>query len=134
MTYAETLSHIFALARFGIKPGLERITRLLAALGNPQDSFATIHVVGTNGKGSTAATLSALLSAGTYRTGLFTSPHLISFTERMRVDGAEISEAQVARLASRVLAAAPGETTFFEIVTALAVLHFAEQGLSLIHI
>jgi dihydrofolate synthase / folylpolyglutamate synthase len=131
MTYAETLSHIFALARFGIKPGLERITRLLAALGNPQDSFATVHVVGTNGKGSTAATLSSLLSAGNYRTGLFTSPHLISFTERMRVDGTEISQATVAHLAQRVLAAAPEETTFFEIVTALAVLHFAETNVQL---
>lgn len=128
MTYAETLAHIYALGRFGIKPGLSRITPLLAALGNPQDSFVTVHVVGTNGKGSTASFLSSILSAGGYRTGLFTSPHLISFTERIRLDGAEISEEDVAALAGRVMAAAPADTTFFEIVTALAALYFAERG------
>lgn len=128
MTYAETLSHIYALGRFGIKPGLSRITRLLAALGNPQDAFAAVHVVGTNGKGSTASYLSSILSAGGYRTGLFTSPHLISFTERIRIDGAEVAEASVAVLAERVMAAAPEQTTFFEIITAMAALHFAEAG------
>ena len=131
MTYAETLSHIYALGRFGIKPGLERITRLLSALGNPQHAFAAVHLVGTNGKGSTASFLSSMLSAGGYRTGLFTSPHLISFTERIRIDGAEIEEACVARLAERVMAAAPEETTFFEIVTALAALYFAEKGVQI---
>ena len=131
MTYAETLSHIYALGRFGMKPGLTRITRLLGALGNPQDAFATVHVVGTNGKGSTASVLSSILGAGGHRTGLFTSPHLISFTERIRIDGAEIAEEDVARLAERVMAAAPEATTFFEIVTALAALHFAEQGVQL---
>lgn len=128
MTYAETLSHIYALGRFGIKPGLARITRLLSALGNPQESFAAVHVVGTNGKGSTASILCSILSAGGYRTGLFTSPHLISFTERIRAGGIEIPEADVARLAERVMAAAPEGTTFFEIITALAALHFAEAG------
>src|SRR6266568_1923091 len=120
MTYAETLSHIYALGRFGIKPGLSRITRLLAALGNPQDAFASVHVVGTNGKGSTASYLSSILSVGGYRTGLFTSPHLISFTERIRINGAEVAEASVASLAERVMAAAPEQTTFFEIITAMA--------------
>lgn len=131
MTYAETLTHIFALGRFGIKPGLERISLLLEALGNPQHSFAALHVVGTNGKGSTASQLSTLLGSGGYRTGLFTSPHLISFTERIRVNGAEIAEEDVVRFAERVLAAAPPETTFFEIVTALAALHFAEAGVEI---
>jgi dihydrofolate synthase/folylpolyglutamate synthase len=132
MTYPETLQHIYALSRFGIKPGLDRITRLLAALGNPQDSFATVHLVGTNGKGSTASFLSSILSAGGYRTGLFTSPHLISFTERIRIDGAQIDEASVVRLTERVMAAAPRESTFFEIITALAALHFAEQGAQIV--
>jgi dihydrofolate synthase / folylpolyglutamate synthase len=128
MTYAETLSHIYALGRFGIKPGLARISRLLGALGNPQDAFASVHVVGTNGKGSSASILSSILSAGGHRTGLFTSPHLISFTERIRTNGGEIAEEDVARLAGRVMAAAPEGTTFFEIITALAALHFAEAG------
>ena len=132
MTYAETLSQIYALCRFGMKPGLARISRLLGALGNPQNAFAVVHVVGTNGKGSTASILSSILSAGGYRTGLFTSPHLISFTERIRIDGAEIAEEDVARLAERVMAAAPEATTFFEIVTALAALHFAEAGVRVV--
>lgn len=131
MTYSETLSYIYALGRFGIKPGLERINRLLEALGNPQDSFTTVHVAGTNGKGSTASFLSSILSAGGYRTGLFTSPHLISFTERIRIDGAEIDEESVVRCAARVIAAAPEQSSFFEIVTAMAALYFAEQGVAL---
>ncbi|MBJ6750389.1 bifunctional folylpolyglutamate synthase/dihydrofolate synthase [Geomonas anaerohicana] len=131
MTYAETLAHIYALGRFGIKPGLDRITALLAALGNPQDAFKAVHVVGTNGKGSTASFLSSILKAGGYRTGLFTSPHLISFTERIQVNGSEIGEADVVRFAGMVMAAAPAEATFFEIVTALAILHFAEAGVEI---
>jgi dihydrofolate synthase / folylpolyglutamate synthase len=131
MTYGEILSHIYALGRFGIKPGLERISRLLAALGNPQDAFSTVHIVGTNGKGSTASFLSSILGAGGYRTGLFTSPHLISFTERVRIDGKEMEESSVVRLAERVMAAAPERTTFFEIITALAALQFAEEGVDI---
>ena len=131
MTYAETLAHIYALGRFGIKPGLERITRLLAKLGNPQNAFKAVHIVGTNGKGSTASFLCSILKSGGYRTGLFTSPHLISFTERIQVDGSEIGEADVVRFAAMVMAAAPAETTFFEIVTALAILHFAEAGVEI---
>jgi dihydrofolate synthase / folylpolyglutamate synthase len=131
MTYAEILSHIYALGRFGIKPGLERISKLLDALGNPEKAFATVHIVGTNGKGSTASFLSSILSAGGYRTGLFTSPHLISFTERIRIDGREIEESSVVRLAERVMAAAPEKTTFFEIITALAALQFAEEGVEI---
>lgn len=131
MTYAEILSHIYALGRFGMKPGLERISKLLEALGNPQNSFATVHVVGTNGKGSTASFLSSILSTGGYSTGLFTSPHLISFTERIRINGSEIDEESVVRLAQRVMDAAPPETTFFEIITALAALYFSEQGVDI---
>jgi dihydrofolate synthase / folylpolyglutamate synthase len=131
MTYQETLSHIYALGRFGIKPGLERVAKLLDTLGNPQHSFSTVHVVGTNGKGSTASFLSSIVSAAGYRTGLFTSPHLISFTERIRINGDEISEDAVTRMAEKVMAAAPEGATFFEIVTGLAVLYFAEQGVDL---
>lgn len=127
MTYEELLAHIYGLKRFGIRPGLVRISSLLHRLGNPQESFAVVHVVGTNGKGSTAAFLASLLTAGGYRTGLFTSPHLISFTERFRIDGAEIAPETAGRLAERVLAAALPGTTFFEIVTALALLWFAER-------
>ncbi len=113
-----------------MKPGLRRITALLAALHNPQGSFATVHVAGTNGKGSTASFLAAMLAAGGHRTGLFTSPHLLSFTERIRINGREIAEDEVAAIAGQAIAAAPDGTTFFELVTAMACLYFAEQGVA----
>lgn len=131
MTYRETLAYIYGLARFGMKPGLERISALLKALDNPHLRIRGVHVAGTNGKGSTAAFLSSIAAAGGYRVGLFTSPHLIHFTERIRINGAEIAEERVTRLAERVLKAAPEGATFFEIVTAMALLHFAEEGVDL---
>lgn len=131
MTYQETLSHIYGLARFGMKPGLERIRATLRALSDPQDAVRVIHVAGTNGKGSTAAFLASILRSGGHRTGLFTSPHLIAFPERIRLGGREIFEHEVVSLADRVLTVAPEGTTFFEIVTAMAYLFFAEQGADL---
>ena len=127
MTYEETLAHIYSLRRFGIKPGLGRVAALLERLGNPQERLRVVHVAGTNGKGSTAAFLASILTAGGCRAGLFTSPHLTRFTERIRIDGAEIPEDAVCRLAGEVMAAAPEGTTFFEIVTAMALLHFAGE-------
>jgi dihydrofolate synthase/folylpolyglutamate synthase len=131
MTYQETLAYIYGLGRFGMKPGLERVTTLLKALGNPQNRVQTVHVAGTNGKGSTAAFLSSILSAGGHEVGLFTSPHLTNFTERMRINGIEITEEEVIALGERVMASAPEGTTFFEMVTAMAFLHFAERGVAL---
>lgn len=127
MTYEETLAHIYSLRRFGIRPGLGRIAALLERLGNPQERLRVVHVVGTNGKGSTAAFLASIMTSGGHRAGLFTSPHLTRFTERIRIDGAEIAEDAVCSLAERVMAAAPQGTTFFEMVTAMALLHFAGE-------
>ncbi len=131
MTYQETLSYIYGLGRFGMKPGLERITALLHALHYPHERLQTIHVAGTNGKGSTAAFLATILAEGGYRVGLFSSPHLVSFTERFRINGAEIGEDRVVDLASRVIAGAPPSATFFEVVTAMAYLWFAEEKVDL---
>lgn len=130
-TYQETLRHLYGLGRFGIKPGLERIVPLLHRLGNPQERVAVIHVGGTNGKGSTAAFLASIMTTAGYSTGLFTSPHLIHFTERIRINGAEIAEEDVVRLVRLVSDAAGPQTTFFEIVTAMAFLHFAEKGVQI---
>ncbi len=128
MTYQEILTHLYGLGRFGMKPGLERIGALLKALSNPQDGLRVIHVGGTNGKGSTAAFLASILATAGHKVGLFTSPHLVSFTERFRVNGREITERDVVTLADRILSIAPQGTTFFEIVTAMALLFFAESG------
>lgn len=126
MSYEETLAHIFSRGRFGIKPSLERIRALLARLGDPHRALRIVHIAGTNGKGSTAAFTAAIMQAAGLRTGLYTSPHLVRFTERMRIDGVEIEQWAVVDLADRVIAAAPPETTFFELVTAMAFVHFAE--------
>jgi dihydrofolate synthase/folylpolyglutamate synthase len=131
MTYQETLAYIYGLGRFGMKPGLAKITSLLQALDNPHHRVQTVQVAGTNGKGSTAAFLATILAAGGYRVGLFTSPHLVSFTERFRVNGVQISEEEVVALAERVLAASPPKATFFETVTAMAFLWFAEAGVDM---
>ena len=127
MALAGTLEKLYARRRFGIRPGVERVRLLLDRLGNPEKTFRTIHVVGTNGKGSTSTFLASILTASGRRTALFTSPHLVSFTERFRINGSEISPGRLVPLLDTVLAAAPEEATFFEIVTALAVLYFSEE-------
>ena len=111
-------------------PTLARTRALLGALGNPEQSLKFVHVAGTNGKGSTSAMLASILTAANYRTGLYTSPHLVRFTERMSVDGVEIADEALITLTDRVLAAADacGEMcTEFELMTALALLYFAEM-------
>ena len=95
MTYREALARILALRGGelpGMRPGLERIQALLEALGNPERTFRIAQVAGTNGKGSVSATLAAIATAAGLRTGLYTSPHLCSFRERIRIDGACIPE------------------------------------------
>ncbi|MBZ9714108.1 bifunctional folylpolyglutamate synthase/dihydrofolate synthase [Deinococcus multiflagellatus] len=123
------LDWLFAQQRFGIHPGLGRVRALLTRLGDPQRTFETVLVGGTNGKGSTAATLAAMLGAAEIRAGLFTSPHLTRFTERFVVAGEECPEDEVAAALARVRPAAEAEgASFFEIVTALGALLFAEAG------
>ncbi|MEO8324276.1 MAG: folylpolyglutamate synthase/dihydrofolate synthase family protein [Nitrospirota bacterium] len=128
-TYLETLDFLFSLHRFGIKLGLEAITDILDRLDNPQHRYATLHVAGTNGKGSSSAMVAAILQASGYRVGLYTSPHLIDFRERIRVQGADISEEAVCSLIGQIRRTANSLTalTFFEITTALAFLHFRNE-------
>lgn len=127
MTYAEALAYLGDLGRFGMRLGLETTERLLRRLGNPHRAFPSLHVAGTNGKGSTAHALAAILRVAGLRVGLYTSPHLLRFTERIQVSGREMDRADVGRLAARVRAAASGlPVTFFEATTALGFLHFAE--------
>src|SRR5438128_2691388 len=99
LTYPESVQFLYALGNEikTAKLGLERIRTLLDALGNPQDAFRTVHVAGTNGKGSTSAMIEAGLRATGVRTGLFTSPHLIQPTERIQVEGMPVSETQFQR-------------------------------------
>ncbi|MGH7407839.1 MAG: bifunctional folylpolyglutamate synthase/dihydrofolate synthase [Candidatus Methylomirabilales bacterium] len=139
MTYPDALQYLYGLQRLGIKLGLENIRRLLRALGHPERALRTVHVGGTNGKGSTAALLAAILRAAGLRVGLYTSPHLLDFTERIQVNGEPIGPDAVADLTAEVRAAVetafapvpddlPSHPTFFEVTTALAFLYFARAG------
>jgi dihydrofolate synthase/folylpolyglutamate synthase len=131
MSYKSTTEYLYGLQKYGMKFGLDNITKLLSALGNPQNSFRSIHVAGTNGKGSTSAMIEAILRTGGVRTGLFTSPHLVSFTERIRINGEEIEERDVIEAADEVRSIAISREdfypTFFEVVTAMAFLHFRKM-------
>src|SRR5690349_20954228 len=106
MTYEEMLQRRASLRRFGRRAGLDGIRALLAAVGNPHERLQVVHVGGTNGKGSTAAMIEAGLRADGKRTGLYTSPHLLRFTERIRIDGAEIARERAGEWAARVFAVA----------------------------
>jgi dihydrofolate synthase/folylpolyglutamate synthase len=132
MTYDDALSGLLSLQRFGIQPGLERIHALLGRLGQPERSFPIVQVGGTNGKGSVAVMVAAILQAQGLRVGLYTSPHLCSFRERIRVNARPISREEVAR-GFQCLAPALEEIrpTFFEASTALALAHFQESGVEM---
>ena len=122
------LEWLFAKQRFGVKLGLERVRELLARLEHPEKTFEVVLVGGTNGKGSCAATLAATLRADGRRTGLFTSPHLTHFSERFQVDGVQVSETELLTGLEAVRPHAEAlEATFFEIVTALGCVLFAQR-------
>ena len=150
--YRNSLDYLFGLQRFGIKLGLSNITALLKHLGNPHHGLPAVHIAGSNGKGSTAAFLTSILQQAGYRVGLYTSPHLIDFTERIQVNGVPITEERVVRLTDRIrevvgemeksgelwpdssISSLPEDfdpkkatITFFEFTTAMAFVYFQEE-------
>lgn len=126
------LERLFSLHRFGIRPGLERVSTLAALLGNPERNYPIIHVAGTNGKGSVCSMLAAIFASAGYRVGLYTSPHIRRFNERIKINGIEIGNEDIARIISPLLAEAEKEhTTFFEITTVAAFRYFAEQNVDI---
>lgn len=131
MTYQAALDFLFPRTT-QIKFGLAATRALLVALGDPQDSFPSIHVAGTNGKGSVSTLIAAALRQAGFRVGLYTSPHLISFRERIQVDGVPISEAAVTAWTSCLQPAiAANDATFFEATTAMAFAHFAAREIDI---
>ena len=120
---------MFGLRRFGIKLGLETIKNILQQLGSPQDKFSCIHIAGTNGKGSIASALSSILHASGYKVGLYTSPHLVKFNERICINNKPVSDKEIVASYEAVKKASPGkrEPTFFEFATAMALFEFARQ-------
>jgi dihydrofolate synthase/folylpolyglutamate synthase len=142
MDFAQTISYLLSLGHetLTIKLGLENTETLLAALGNPQEQFPAVQIAGTNGKGSTAAFLDSICRASGIRVGLFTSPHLVSITERIQIDGQQISQDQFAHFTHTVKQTAEelvarGKLqmlpTFFEHITAIALLAFCETKVEL---
>lgn len=126
MTFAEALAALEARQEARVELGLDRVRAHLARLGDPQERVPAFHVAGTNGKGSTCAMLEAMLRASGRRVGLYTSPHLLSVRERIRVDGRAVPERAFARLLERSLSADPGgRLTYFELLTSVAFQHFA---------
>jgi dihydrofolate synthase/folylpolyglutamate synthase len=137
MTSSGCRDYLGHLQHFGIKLGLENIATLCAALGDPQDRFPSVHVAGTNGKGSVSAVLAGIMKEHGFRTGLYTSPHLACVEERIRIDGAAIPPRRFRELLTGLKAAIDGlmaggrlayHPTYFEVLTALAFLEFAERN------
>ncbi len=134
MDYSEAVAFIESTYRLGSRPGLENITRLLELMGQPQSNFRVVHVAGTNGKGSTSAFIASILTEAGYLTGLYTSPHLERFTERIRVSGQEISRQEVGQITEYVkkhvdtmLEQGYPHPTEFEIITAIGFEYFKRK-------
>jgi dihydrofolate synthase/folylpolyglutamate synthase len=135
VNYQEALAWLYRTQRFGIKLGLENIKRLLRELGLPAKGQRFVHVAGTNGKGSVCAMIAAISRAQGYRTGLFISPHLVTYRERIQVDGEMIAEEEVAEGLTTIrqhVAAWDPHPTFFEMTTALGLIHFKKHGCEVI--
>lgn len=129
MDFKKALEYISGTEWFGSKPGLERVGELLHRLGDPQNQLKFIHIAGTNGKGSASAMLASIMKAAGYKTGLFTSPYLARFTERMKINGKEIGDDALADIVTRLQPQADTmdeHPTEFELMTAAALLWFAE--------
>src|SRR5688572_16731256 len=137
MTYADAIQFLYDLQMFGSRFGLENTRRLAELAGNPHQQLRFIHVAGTNGKGSTCAMLESIYRMAGLRVGLFTSPHLVSFAERIQVNRQVIPEPEIVRLVSEMrplLKQFPTDAlpTFFEVVTVMALRYFAEQNCELV--
>lgn len=139
MDYKEALEYIHGTLKFGWKLGLHNITQLLELMGNPQKKLRFVHVAGTNGKGSTVAFISSILEAAGLKTGIFTSPYIERFTERIRIGGEEIPEDDLARLAAFVkekvdvmLQQGEKHPTEFEIITAIALQYYFENSCDIV--
>ncbi|HWQ61472.1 MAG TPA: folylpolyglutamate synthase/dihydrofolate synthase family protein [Negativicutes bacterium] len=135
MTYEQALEYLASLGKFGINLGLARIEKLLDLMGRPERRFKTVHVTGTNGKGSTTAMLASILRAAGIRTGMYTSPHLEDYTERFMIDGEPIGRAALAAAIEHTRVFVDAMTaegwehpTEFEVLTAAAFHHFAAAG------
>jgi dihydrofolate synthase/folylpolyglutamate synthase len=127
-----TLDYLYGLQKFGMKLGLHNILELLRSSGNPHEQFSSVHIAGTNGKGSTSSMIAAVLTAAGYKVGLYTSPHLVRFNERIRINGAMISDHDLVRYAKMFRSKIDTlNATFFEATTAIAFKCFADAEIDI---
>jgi dihydrofolate synthase / folylpolyglutamate synthase len=127
-SHLSALEYLYGLQRFGVKLGLRNIRIILRALDNPERKFPSIHIAGTNGKGSTSAMIAAVLSSAGYRVGLYSSPYLVKFNERIRIDGAMITDADLVRYTRMIRPSVDAcRATFFETTTAITFRYFADR-------
>ncbi|MFC1569017.1 bifunctional folylpolyglutamate synthase/dihydrofolate synthase [bacterium] len=132
MNYTQAIDYLFSRRQKGMKLGLERMETLLHLLDHPEKMFKTIHIAGTNGKGSTAAMMASILQAAGYQTGLYTSPHLIDMRERIQIQGIMISEKQILKILNKMKPHIEAtEASFFEVITAMAFVNFADQNIDI---
>ncbi len=127
----DPIEYLSSLKGIGVRLGLEPVTRLLRRLGNPQRRYKAVLVGGTNGKGSIAALVASILTCRGYRVGLYTSPHLVDFNERIRVDGRAVSRRDLRSLIAEIRGLVREDVTYFEFTTALAFLHFLRAGVDI---
>jgi len=135
VSYESTISYIHSVKWRGSKPGLSRIRSLLKTMGNPEQKLRFVHVAGTNGKGSTCACLAAVLRQAGYKTGLYTSPYLIRFNERMQINDSPISDEELEQLTEEIRPIADAmeeHPTEFELITAIAMRYFADHGCDIV--
>lgn len=135
MNYTEAIKYIHSVSNFFCKPGLERIKLLCEKLNNPQNKLRFIHVAGTNGKGSFCAMLGSVLTRAGYKTGLYTSPYILNFNERIQIDGQQIPDSQLAQITQKVKSVAEqmdDKPTEFEVITAIAFEYFAMQNCDIV--
>lgn len=131
MNYKETLNYIHSLGHFGLPAGLDRIKKVLNILGNPQNSFKSIHIAGTNGKGSVCAFLSSVFKEAGFKTGTFISPFIIDFRERIQINGEYISEEDLVSYSQKIIDTKV-ELNEFEFITAVAFLYFKEKRIDIL--
>ena len=135
MDYQEALAYLNNVEFYGSKPGLERVGALLETLGSPQKGMKFVHIAGTNGKGSCAAMAASILKAAGYKTGLYTSPYLYRFNERMQINGKQIPDEKLAEIVTRLKPAAEAmedHPTVFELMTAAALLWYREEACDIV--
>jgi dihydrofolate synthase / folylpolyglutamate synthase len=126
MQYKSALKYLYDRELFGMRLGLDNIAKLMKSLNNPQNSYKSIHVAGTNGKGSVCAFLSSILQEQGYKVGVYTSPHLVDFRERIKINGEKISKKDIVKILSKIKPLIK-DHTFFEVVTAISFLYFKEK-------